>query len=291
MKRITTVAVALALLTAIVLHWNRSVSGQAGVIPSVAGNPNALSYSSGVYYSPAYNWRGFTETAISVTGSSTSVVLGPSVITLPDGRQVHPFGAQDNQNTPVTFDMGANAETITPTAVSVTTCPTVGDFSPPAQCVTFTGTFTNTHGPHTFIGSGSQGTNEAIADAGSNGGGLVYWQIDPGIVTLNTGGANTTDGSIFIPARSTIMSATARVTTTIGTCAGGWSLGFSTGTEFTAANTTLTAGTTTDSSTISTPVTMNAAATIPIIHCTTSNASAGAVHAKYAGYKLAAPLS
>jgi len=108
-------------------------------------------------------------------------------------------------------------------------------------------------------------------------------------VTLSTGGLNTNLGSINIPTRSTVMSATARVTTTIGTCAGGWSLGESTGTEFGAANTTLTAGTTTDSSTLATPFIDNLAAAVPIAHCTTSNASAGAIHATFAGYKLAAP--
>lgn len=253
---------------------------------------NNLSRPGGVYYSPVYLWRGFTETSITVTGSSTTVVLGPSVVSLPDGRTFHPFGAADNQLTPVVFDQGANAETITPTAVSVTTCPTSGDFAPPAQCVTFTGTFTNTHGPHTFIASGTQGINEAIADAGSNGGGMVYWEIDSGIVTLSTGSADTNMGTVSIPTRSVVLAASARVTTTIGTCAGGWGLGVTAATSnLTATNTTLTAGTTTDSSTLTTQPLATGAAIIPIVHCTTSNASSGAMHAHFVGYKVVAPLS
>jgi len=94
---------------------------------------------------------------------------------------------------------------------------------------------------------------------------------------------------VKIPTRSVVMHASANVTTTIGTCAGGWSLGESTGTEFGAANTTLTAGTTTDSSTLALPFTDNLAAAVPIAHCTTSNASAGAIHATFSGYKVVAP--
>lgn len=283
-KKVLSAVALAALLAALAVFYGPSIRAQ------LAGGPSSQSYAAGVYYSPNYSWRGFTETSVAA-GAGQTVILGPDLITLPDGRQVHQFGAADNQLLPVAFDIGANNETVTPTAVSVVSCPTAGDFAPPAQCVSFTGTFSNAHGLHTFIGSSSQGISEAINDAGSNGGGLVFWQIDPGIVTLSTSGANTNAGSINIPTRSVVMSATARVTTTIGTCAGGWSLGFTSGTEFSAANTTLTAGTTTDSSTLTLPAIMSGAATPPIIHCTTSNASAGAVHPKFAGYKLAAPLS
>lgn len=176
-------------------------------------------------------------------------------------------------------------ETVTPS--SVAGCSLV--YNSPTGC-SFTATFTYGHGPGTVVRSADNGIAEAINDVALHGGGMVYWVIDPGVLTLNTGGLNTTAGSVSIPTRSMVMSATARVTTTIGTCAGGWSLGWSTGTEFTAANTTLTAGTTTDSSTITLPAIV-AAATIPIVHCTTSNASAGAVHPHFEGYKLVAPLS
>jgi hypothetical protein len=81
------------------------------------------------------------------------------------------------------------------------------------------------------------------------------------------------------------------VKTTITGCGGGWSLGWSTGTEITAANITLTAGTTTDSSTISAPVVFNAAATKPEVFCTTGAATAGAVHARVWGFKHAAPAN
>lgn len=246
-------------------------------------------YAAGVYDSRAYyTWRATVFNGPYASGS-VSITVAPAFVTLADGYTFSPFST----NVPLTVGVGTpNAETVTPSAVTIAPCPPGLPNNFQGGCATVTATFSNSHGQGDIIISGSQGVQDAIQDAGNSGGSsVVYWFIDPGIVTLSTGGANTTLGSISIPARSTVLSATARVTTTIATCAGGWSLGFSTGTEFGAANTTLTAGTTTDSSTIATPVTMNAAATVPIAHCTTSNASAGAIHARFSGYKLVAPLS
>jgi hypothetical protein len=137
--------------------------------------------------------------------------------------------------------------------------------------------------------SGDQGIQEAINDASNNGGGQVFWQIDSGNLTLSTGSQTTNASAILIPTRSVVQGSVARVTTTITGCAGGWSLGFTTGTEFSAANTTLTAGTTSDSSTLVPNFVFNAAAHVPIVFCTTGAATAGAVHARYWGYKLTAP--
>jgi hypothetical protein len=252
--------------------------------------PAALSRVAGTYFSPAYkDWGASIAIGNSATGSQT-VTVCPGFVALRDGRPITPFST----TSPLTFDAGssASAETVTPSAVSLVSPP--AGYSGGSQCAQITATFSNTHGaslnPYQVI-SGDAGIQEAINDASNNGGGMVYWEIDPGIVALNTGGANTTLGSVNIPTRSTVMGATAKVTTTIATCAGGWSLGFSSGTEFSAANTTLTAGTTTDSSTLSPAVAFNAAATAPIAHCTTSNASAGAIHAKFWGYKQAAPAN
>lgn len=191
-------------------------------------------------------------------------------------------------STPILVGSAAagDQETVTPSSVSG--CSLV--YTSPTGC-SFTATFSFGHGPGTPLRSADNGIAEAIFDVGLHGGGQVYWVIDPGQVTLNTGGANTTLGSVNIPTRSTVLVATARVNVTIGTCAGGWSLGESTGTEFGAANTNLTAGSNTDTSTLATPFIDNLAAAPPIAHCTTSNASAGAIHAHFEGIKLVAPQS
>lgn len=287
-KRLALIVVAIALLTASIIHFTprRTAFAQANAMASVPGNPNALSYPAGMYFSPAYSqWRGFTETAITVTGSSTTVTLGPSIITLPDGRLVHPFGAQDSALTPIAFDMGAVAETITPTAVSVTSCPTNGDFSPPAQCVNFTGTFTNTHGTHTYVGSGSQGIQEAFADAGSNGGGLVYWQADTGSFTLSTSGLTTTTTAL-VPKFFISMGASAIVKTTITTSTN-WAVGIAGSTSaFCTADSTLTANETCQThSTLNSPavVSQGTGTTAILFTVTGANAGAGAVRAKVWG--------
>ena len=238
------------------------------------------SFSTGVYYSPSYaTYQARVAIGNATTGANTSVVLASGTVALADGRTIVPF-AVGNQ---VMIDLGTNQETVTLTGVSNCYAGT------PANTCTLTGNFTLLHGQGALVTSASQGIQEAITDAQNSGGGMVYWLLDPGNVTLSTSGANTNLGSIAIPTRSTVMGAVARVTSTIGGCTGGWSLGYSSGTEFTAANTTLTAGTTTDSSTLTPAVAFNAAATVPVAHCTTSNASSGAIHARIWGWKMAAP--
>jgi hypothetical protein len=248
----------------------------------------------GIYDSTRYfGWGMSIASGNTATGSQT-ITLCPEWQVLADGTPIRPLAtpATGGVFPPMTVDpQGSTAETVTPTAYSSVAAP-FGYTNPQGTCANVTATFANLHGtsisPSQVI-SGDQGVQEAINDAAFNNGGKVRWVIDPGIVTLSTGGANTTLGSVSIPTRSFVEITSARVTTTIGTCAGGWSLGYSTGTEFTSANTTLTAGTTTDSSTLVAPVVFNAAATIPIAHCTTSNASAGAMHAHFEGYKVVPP--
>lgn len=284
-----------ALILLVVILFARHVPVKA---QGPGGQPNGSSRESiaaGTYDSTQYKYGASILSGNNATGSQTITVC-PGTFVLPDGRTIFPFASANGVFAPITVDApnGAVAETVTPTASSLLYKQTsvVVSSSGFDTCANITASFSNLHGPSLSpfqIISGDQGIQEAINDASSRGGGQVYWQIDSGIVTLNTGGANTNLSTLTIPTRSTVMGATARVTTTIGTCAGGWSLGYSTGTEFTAANTTLTAGTTTDSSTLSPAVAFNAAATVPIAHCTTSNASAGALHARIWGYKMAAP--
>lgn len=254
--------------------------------------PVGPSFAVGTFYSPNYNYGAVSQippmqvtTGTTSTGVGTVIVSYGTFVSPADGRVVAPFTnitANGLTLPPITIDTGANIETVTPSAVSCQT-PSV------INTCAITATFSNVHGAGVRVTSGDQGIQEAFNDAALQGGGQVFWVIDPGIVTLSTSAANTNLGTVNIPTRSTVMGATAKVTTTIATCAGGWSLGYTSGTEFTAANTTLTAGTTTDTSTLVAAVAFNAAATVPVAHCTTSNASAGALHARVWGYKMVAP--
>ncbi len=247
----------------------------------------------GVFDSTKYNgWGAFVLSGNAATGPQTITVC-PAMVALPDGRVIQPMAPANGVYAPITIDAQSSAlvETVTPTAYSLV-APQSGTGNVP--CAAITATFANLHSASystSQVMSGDQGILEAINDASLNGGGLVYWQIDPGIVTLSTGGQSTSLGTIKIPTRSVVSSATARVSTTITGCTGGWSLGFTSGTEFGAANTTLAAGTTTDSSTLVPNYVYNAAAAVPVAFCTTAAASAGAIHAHIVGYKLAAPAN
>lgn len=260
--------------------------GRAQSPPSVR-----LSNALGFYDASSYAKWGATIAIGGASGAQTYTVCPASVV-LPDNRTFNPFASANGTFSPITVDpaIAAVTETVTPTATAVVAAP-VG-YS--GLCATVTATFSNAHGTGQVgvnnVVSGDGGFQEAINDASNNGGGAVHGIIDPGILTLSTGAANTNIGAVAIPTRSIVTVASAKVTTTIATCAGGWSLGWSTGTEFTAANTTLTAGTTTDSSTITLPAVV-AAATIPVVHCTTSNASAGAVHPHIEFYKNVPPAN
>lgn len=262
-------------------------------LPSYAQSPRlvASTFDLGTFYSPNYNYGVVPQITplvvafgSSATGAQT-ITLSSGYFQTPDGKLVTPFTniSQNALTIPaISIDTGANFETVTPSSVSCQTPQVI-------NTCTFTATFSFIHGAGVRVTSGDQGIQEAINDAALNGGGQVYWTIDPGITTLATGAANTNLGTIAIPTRSVVLGASAKVTTTIATCVGGWSLGYSTGVEFTTANTTLVAGTTTDTSTLVPLVTFNAAATIPVAHCTTSNASAGAIHAHIWGLKYAPP--
>lgn len=262
------------------------------VSPTFAQNvkPNSNTFSGGTFYSPNYNYGAASNISpLRVIYGTTTAGIGTVTLTFgyfttPDGRQVTPFGPNVTTFPPITIDAGVNQETVTPTSAS---CSTPGVIN---TCQ-ITATFSYIHGVGATITSADQGIQEAINDAASQNGGQVYWTIDPGVVTLSTSALSTNLGAIAIPTRSIVLGSTARVDTTITGCTGGWSLGYSSGTEFTAANTTLTLGTTTDTSTFALPYMFNASATIPVAHCTTADATAGTLHAKIWGYKLVVPNS
>lgn len=282
----------LAVMTAVALVAGLAWWMVPGKVKAQSGGAQ-FSRSVGVYDSTKYaSWGAYVLAGNTATGSQTITVC-PAFAALTDGRVIQPMAPANGVFAPITIDAAASAlaETVTPTAYSLL-APQSGTGNVP--CAAITATFANLHSASystSQVISGDQGVQEAINDASLNGGGLVFWQIDPGTVTLNTGGQSTSLGSVKIPTRSVVTAATARVTTTITGCSGGWSLGYTTGTEFGAANTGLTAGTTTDSSTLVPNYTFNAGAAVPVAFCTTAAATAGAIHAHIVGYKLAAPAN
>jgi len=284
MKKIVALLALTGLFAGLVLH---TVSPRRAKAQSASAQ---FSRAVGVFDSTKYSqWGAFILTGNTATGSQTITVC-PAMLALPDGPVIQPMAPANSVFSPITIDGQSSAlvETVTPTAYSLVS-PQSGTGNVP--CAAITATFANLHSASystNQVISGDQGIQEAINDSSLNGGGLVFWQIDPGVVTLNTGGQSTSLGSIKIPTRSVVSSATARVTTTITGCTGGWSLGI-TGTEFGAANTTLAAGTTTDTSALVPNYAFNSAAALPVAYCTTAAASAGAIHAHVVGYKLSAP--
>lgn len=97
------------------------------------------------------------------TGAGTfTITLAFGTIKTADGLTVMPFAT----NAPIKIGVGANLETVTPSAVSCTT---------PAIYNTcqVTATFANAHGIGDPVSSGSGGLMEAVNLAGSLGGGVV----------------------------------------------------------------------------------------------------------------------
>jgi hypothetical protein len=242
----------------------------------------------GVFYSTAYSqWQAVVISGNTTTGSGTSIIVSSNgaggAINLTDGTPVS-LATVFNTSTPVTIN-DANAETFTPSGVSIGACPAgnlgVGGSS---TCATVTGTIANTHGQGALVNSGDLGIEEAITDAGNQGGGSVFWMVDTGIVTLNTGGLTTTT-TTKIPTTFTNMGASARVTTTITTSTN-WAVGISgTTSAFCTANATLTAGTTCLANQVS-PVSVGTTQSLTaiLITVTGANAGAGAVKVRLWGY-------
>ncbi len=135
-------------------------------IPSY-GQQTAESRVAGVFVASQYNY-GLAGAPIRIltgnaaTGSAT-VTVNSAVAVLPSGVPVAVF----NVNAPITVGIGANVETVTPTAVSGCT---IG--APQGTCQV-TATFANTHGSGEMIFSGTGGLQEAINDAFKGGGGMV----------------------------------------------------------------------------------------------------------------------
>lgn len=203
----------------------------------------------GDFFSAGYSTWGASIISGTASGSGSIVVLPYGYqsggVVLQDGAVI-PLANIFTTNTPILIN-DANAETVTPTTVTIATCPAgalgVGGV---ATCVTLAATFSNAHGvsgAQPVVFSGDQGIVEAWTDAAANGGGLLHWTADTGIVTLNTGSTTTTT-TTKVPAVYISLAGSGRVTTTITTSTS-WAVGTATNTtDFCTAQTTLTAGTT-----------------------------------------------
>jgi hypothetical protein len=179
MRKLLSILFVLVLISLPVL----TVQGQqapAGAAESrVAGRVTASQYNYGIgSSSPLKVLVGNTA-----TGSAT-VTLFTGTAVLPSGATI----AVLNVNAPITIGIGANVETVTPTAVS--SC-NIGALQ--GTC-SVTATFANTHGSGEPIFSGTAGLQEAINDAFQNGGGLVVidnlWQGTNTIITAAVPYAN-----------------------------------------------------------------------------------------------------
>jgi len=133
----------------------------------------------------------------SSSGAATLTVAFGAV-SLQDGTQIIPFAT----NEPLTVGIGANQETVTPTAVSCST-PQV------YQSCSFTATFAHAHGTGDPVTTGTYGFAEAVNKQFSKGGGLVLIGMD----FKNAGGTTTT-------VTSTSGYATVSVIQNIGTVSG-----------------------------------------------------------------------
>lgn len=128
-------------------------------ISRFAAEYNAFDYAYGtVSVTPALT----VSQGNSATGAGQSVTLAFGNATLSDGSIFNPLSI----NASLVIGSGANAETVTPSAVSNTT-PTV------YNSTTFTATLNNLHGPGDLVSSATFGLAEAIIAASANGGGRV----------------------------------------------------------------------------------------------------------------------
>jgi len=282
----------LAFLLCALLALAGAAAGQGINAPSVAPFGVSLGCNQHkvgtVFYAPCYaTWQGYVLSGNAASGSQ-SIIIAPqgasasTGMTLSDGTAL-PLAVVFNTNTPITINDN-NFETVTPTSVTIGTCP-VGflGIGAVAQCATVTATFANTHGAAALVYSGDAGIEEAITDAGNVGGGTVFWIVDTGVVTLNTGGLTTTT-TTKVPTTYYAQGASARVTTTITTSAN-WAVGI-TGTVAGAcvANATLTAGTTCTQAATALIGTGSTALTAVLFTMGTSNPGAGAIKARVWGW-------
>ncbi len=136
------------------------------IVTEFGGEKNSVQF--------AYGLPGIQFPALIV--SSGNGVTGSSTITLVTGASVNSGGVSLNPvttNTPITVGIGANAETVTPTAVSNCNLPAAFTNGPAGPNCTITASFSNLHGPGEPVASGTYGLQEAINRAHGQGGGIA----------------------------------------------------------------------------------------------------------------------
>lgn len=142
-----------------------------------AGRYNALDYAFGIQGAGPAQLQVYMGAA---SGTQT-LVLNTGWTALGDGTIIYPL----NTNSPIIVDVGANQETVTPTAVA-TAC---GYQSAYGSC-TITATFAYAHGNGAPITSGSLGLQEAVNAANGSGGGAVdvsgSWSLAGGTTAMIT---------------------------------------------------------------------------------------------------------
>jgi hypothetical protein len=182
--------------------------------------PQASSYFNGIAYAPNFGmWQ--ARLSADIASSATVLVVDRGFVTTPDGITFVPFVANEK----IILGSGTSvAEIVSVSSVSGCTLA-----SPPGSTATCTVTLgsgtTNAHSARESISSGDYGIMEAIGFMSNVGGGQVYWKIDCGQITLNTGGLTTTS-TCFVPTTFYSQGVAARVTSTI-TVTASWALGIS----------------------------------------------------------------
>jgi hypothetical protein len=178
LKKIVSVVGLTLLALALTLNGVMPTPVAAQNFPGAAGNPSVLSRPGGTFYAPAFFWQGRLISGNTATGSQSVILVGStggsSGLQLTDGTTI-PVQTVFSTLTPVVFDLGQGAqESVTPTAVSVGTCPSGNlGIGGSLTCVTFTGSFVNTHGQSAVVADGTFGLQTAINYASQIGSGVV----------------------------------------------------------------------------------------------------------------------
>lgn len=255
--------------------------------------PTQDSYNNGVYYAPNFGQWAVKLASTITSGSTTVFTVDRGTVQTPDGIVFVPFRANEK----ISLGSGTVGEIVTISSISGCNVSALSGTFP--QCtITLSGTTTNSHFSSELVTSADSGIMEAIgyaeATVGAAGtaGAQVYFNVDCGIITLNTGGATTTS-TCFVPNQFYNQGAAARVSTTI-TTATTWQLGvLGFLTSFTASNSTMAAGTTAFTTQGAYALNLATGATSPglvavLVTCTGTPA-AGALKTKVWGYVAVQP--
>lgn len=147
---------------------------------SLPQNASAVAHQGGTYYAAGFfSAEGRVLSGNTSTGSQSIIIApngggGSGIIQLADGTSV-PLAVLFNVTNPLLVDYGqVNQETVTPTAVSIGSCP-AGNLGVGGtiQCATITASFSNTHGQSAVVRDGGFGVGMAASFANNIGGGEI----------------------------------------------------------------------------------------------------------------------